>query len=197
MAIDRAPAIKRCRTLGIEPGVVGLAKSSNRQPRRSNKKMSEYGLQLREKQKAKFIYGVLEKPFRRYYDKAKKMSGVTGENILVLLERRTDNIVFRLGLAATRRQARQLVSHGHITLNGRRMNIPSALVKAGDIIGIAENSRKNEFFKGVAETAGKVSLPNWLSFEANNMVGKVERLPAREDIDVPIAEHLIVELYSK
>lgn len=197
MAIDRAPAIKRCRTLGLEPGVVGLAKSSNRQPKRSNKKMSEYGLQLREKQKAKFIYGVLEKPFRRYYDKAKKMTGVTGENLLTLLERRTDNIVFRLGLAATRRQAKQLVSHGHILVNGKRMNIPSALVKAGDVISIAENSRKNEFFKGVAETVGKVSLPNWLTFEANNMVGKVERLPAREDIDVPIAEHLIVELYSK
>lgn len=197
MAIDRAPAIKRCRTLGIEPGVVGLAKSSNRQPKRSNKKMSEYGIQLREKQKAKFIYGVLEKPFRRYYDKAKKMSGVTGENILTLLERRTDNVVFRLGLAATRRQARQIVTHGHILVNGKRMNIPSALVKAGDLISIAENSRKNEFFKGIAETGGKVSLPNWLTFEANNMVGKVERLPAREDIDVPIAEHLIVELYSK
>lgn len=197
MAIDRAPAIKRCRTLGLEPGVVGLAKSSNRQPKRSNKKMSEYGLQLREKQKAKFIYGVLEKPFRRYYDKAKKMTGVTGENLLTLLERRTDNIVFRLGLAATRRQAKQLVSHGHILVNGKRMNIPSALVKAGDVISISENSRKNEFFKGVAETVGKVSLPNWLTFEANNMVGKVERLPAREDIDVPIAEHLIVELYSK
>lgn len=197
MAIDRAPAIKRCRTLGLEPGVVGLAKSSNRQPKRSNKKMSEYGIQLREKQKAKFIYGVLEKPFRRYYDKAKKMTGVTGENLLTLLERRTDNIVFRLGLAATRRQAKQLVSHGHILVNGKRMNIPSALVKAGDLISIDEKSRKNEFFKGVSETAGKVSLPNWLTFEANNMVGKVERLPAREDIDVPIAEHLIVELYSK
>ena len=196
MAIDRAPALKRCRSLGLEPSVVGLGKQSNRQPKRSNKKLSEYGIQLREKQKAKFIYGVLEKPFRRYYEKAKKMQGVTGENLLILLERRVDNIVFRLGLAATRRQARQLVSHGHILVNGRRLDIPSALVKAGDVISVAEKSMGSEYFKAVAETA-KVAAPGWLALDANKIGGKVERLPARDEIDVPIAEHLIVELYSK
>ena len=152
MAIDRVPALKRCRSLGIEPAVVGLSKESKRQPRRTNRKVSEYGTQLKEKQKAKFIYGVLEKQFRAYYDKAKKMPGVTGENLLGLLERRVDNVVFRLGLAATRKQARQLVSHGHISVNGKRLDIPSALVKVNDVIAVDEKSRSNAFFKGLAES---------------------------------------------
>ncbi len=196
MAIDRAPAIKRCRSLGLEPGIVGLTKQSSRQPKRSNKKMSEYGLQLREKQKAKFIYGVLERPFRRYYEKAKKMAGVTGENLLTLLERRIDNVIFRLGLATTRRQSRQLVSHGHILVNGRSLNIASALIKAGDVISIKETSRQSEYFKAVVEN-GNHATPAWLSYDKGKMVGTVDRLPVREEIDVPIAEHLIVELYSK
>jgi small subunit ribosomal protein S4 len=197
MAIDRAPALKRCRSLGLEPGIVGLSKKSKVQPKRTNKKLSEYGIQLKEKQKAKFIYGILEKPFRRYYEKAKKMQGVTGENLLGLLERRIDNIVFRLGLATTRRQARQLVNHGHILVNGRRLSIPSALVKAGDVVGVREKSRQSEYFKAVAEIAGPMSVPPWLTYDKNTMTGKIDRLPARAEIDAPIAEHLIVELYSK
>jgi small subunit ribosomal protein S4 len=197
MAIDRAPALKRCRSLGLEPGIVGLSKKSKKQPKRTNKKMSEYGMQLREKQKAKFIYSVLERPFKRYYEKAKKMQGVTGENLLNLLERRIDNVLFRLGIASTRKQARQLVTHGHILVNGKRLDIPSALVKTGDVVGIREKSRQSEFFKAAAETTGPMSVPPWLTYDKNTMTGRVDRLPAREEIDVPIAEHLIVELYSK
>jgi small subunit ribosomal protein S4 len=197
MAIDRVPALKRCRALGIEPAVVGLSKSSKRQPKRAGKKMSEYGIQLREKQKAKFIYGVLEKPFRSYYDKAKKMPGVTGENLLVILERRLDNVVYRLGLAATRRQSRQLVSHGHILVNGKRLDIPSALVKAGDVISIKENSASNEFFKGVAESFDSLSTPAWITVDAQNLSGTVTRFPNRDEIDVPVEEQMIVELYSR
>jgi len=197
MAIDRVPALKRCRALGIEPAVVGLSKSSKRQPKRAGKKMSEYGIQLREKQKAKFIYGVLEKPFRAYYDKAKKMPGVTGENLLVILERRLDNVVYRLGLASTRRQSRQLVSHGHILVNGKRLDIPSALVKAGDVISIKENSASNEFFKGVAESFDSLSTPAWITVDAQNLSGTVTRFPNRDEIDVPVEEQMIVELYSR
>ncbi|MDF2563811.1 MAG: rpsD [Massilibacillus sp.] len=197
MAIDRVPALKRCRALGIEPAVVGLSKSSKRQPKRAGKKMSEYGIQLREKQKAKFIYGVLEKPFRSYYDKAKKMPGVTGENLLVILERRLDNVVYRLGLASTRRQSRQLVSHGHILVNGKRLDIPSALVKAGDVISIKENSVSNEFFKGVAESFDSLSTPAWITVDAQNLSGTVTRFPNRDEIDVPVEEQMIVELYSR
>ena len=197
MAIDRVPALKRCRALGIEPAVVGLSKSSKRQPKRAGKKMSEYGIQLREKQKAKFIYGVLEKPFRAYYDKAKKMPGVTGENLLVILERRLDNVVYRLGLASTRRQSRQLVSHGHILVNGKRLDIPSALVKVGDVVSIKENSSKNEFFKGVAESFDSLSTPAWITVDAQNLSGTVTRFPNRDEIDVPVEEQMIVELYSR
>ncbi|MDR3348718.1 MAG: 30S ribosomal protein S4 [Acidaminococcales bacterium] len=197
MAIDRAPALKRCRSLGLEPGIIGLSKKSKVQPKRTNKKPSEYGIQLREKQKAKFIYGILERPFKRYYEKAKKMQGVTGENLLNLLERRIDNVVFRLGLASTRRQARQLVTHGHILVNGRRLDIPSAIVKAGDVVGIREKSRTSEYFKAIAELTGPASVPAWLTYNKDTMTGKVDRLPARAEIDAPIAEHLIVELYSK
>jgi len=197
MAIDRVPALKRCRSLGIEPAVVGLNKESKRQPRRTNKKVSEYGTQLKEKQKAKFIYGVLEKQFRSYYDKAKKMPGVTGENLLGLLERRIDNVVFRLGLAATRRQARQIVSHGHIAVNGKRLDIPSALVKVNDVVTIKESSRGNEFFKGVVESYDSLSTPAWISADAQNFSGTVTRFPNRDEIDVPIDEQAIVELYSR
>lgn len=197
MAIDRVPALKRCRALGIEPAVVGLGKESKRQPKRMGKKMSEYGMQLKEKQKAKFIYGILEKQFRAYYEKAKKMSGITGENLLGLLERRLDNVVFRLGLAQTRRQARQLVSHGHIIVNGKRVDIPSALVKVGDVISIKENSRSNEFFKGVAESFDSLSTPAWLTVDASSLSGTVTRFPNRDEIDIPVEEQMIIELYSR
>jgi small subunit ribosomal protein S4 len=173
MAIDRVPALKRCRALGLEPAFIGRSKQSNRQPKRAGKKMSEYGIQLREKQKAKFIYGVLEKQFRKYYVKAKTMSGITGESLLILLERRADNIVFRMGLAATRRQARQIVSHGHILVNGKKMNIPSALLKAGDVVTIKEKSRGTALFKDMAETATALDVPAWISFDAQNLAGTI------------------------
>ncbi len=197
MAIDRVASLKRCRSLGIEPAVLGLSKKSKRQPRRTNRKVSEYGLQLKEKQKAKFIYGVMEKQFRGYYDKAKKMQGVTGENLLKLLERRIDNVVFRLGLASTRRQARQVVRHGHILVNGKRLDIPSALVYEGDVITVSEKSRSNAFFKELAENYNTLSVPAWLEADKSNLSGKVTRYPNREEIDVPVSEQAIVELYSK
>lgn len=197
MAIDRTPVLKRCRSLGLTPAFLGISKESHRQAKRANRKKSEYGIQLTEKQKAKFIYGLLEKQFRGYYDRAKKMEGITGENLLILLERRIDNVVFRLGLANTRRQARQIVRHGHIAVNGKRLDIPSALVKAGDVISIMEGSRSKEYFKGMAETLAGKTVPAWLIQDAENLGGKVDRYPTREEIDVPIEEHLIVELYSK
>ena len=197
MAIDRVPALKRCRSLGIEPAVIGLSKESKRQPRRTNRKVSEYGTQLKEKQKAKFIYGVLEKQFRAYYDKAKTMQGVTGENLLGLLERRIDNVVFRLGIAATRKQARQIVRHGHITVNGKRLDIPSALVKVNDVIAVKEKSRANAFFKGMAESYDTLSTPAWLTADAASMGGTVTRFPNRDEIDVPVNEQAIVEMYSR
>lgn len=197
MAIDRVPSLKRCRALGLETAVVGLAKSSKRQPKRSGRKVSEYGMQLKEKQKAKFIYGVLEKQFRAYYDKAKTMPGVTGENLLGLLERRVDNVVFRLGLASTRRQARQLVSHGHITVNGKRLDIPSALIKVGDVIGVKEKSRGTALFKEIAESKNALSVPAWLTADIENLTGSVTRFPNRDEIDIPVDEQAIVELYSR
>lgn len=197
MAIDRTPVLKRCRSLGLTPAFLGISKESHRQAKRANRKKSEYGIQLTEKQKAKFIYGLLEKQFRGYYDRAKKMEGITGENLLILLERRIDNVVFRLGLANTRRQARQIVRHGHIAVNGKRLDIPSALVKAGDVISFMEGSRSKEYFKGMAETLAGKTVPAWLIQDAENLGGKVDRYPTREEIDVPIEEHLIVELYSK
>lgn len=197
MAIDRTPVLKRCRSLGLTPAFLGISKESHRQAKRANRKKSEYGIQLTEKQKAKFIYGLLEKQFRDYYDRAKKMEGITGENLLILLERRIDNVVFRLGLANTRRQARQIVRHGHIAVNGKRLDIPSALVKAGDVISVMEGSRSKEYFKGMAETLAGKTVPAWLIQDAENLGGKVDRYPTREEIDVPIEEHLIVELYSK
>jgi len=197
MAIDRVPSLKRCRALGLETAVVGLAKSSKRQPKRSGRKVSEYGMQLKEKQKAKFIYGVLEKQFRAYYDKAKTMPGVTGENLLGLLERRIDNVVFRLGLASTRRQARQLVSHGHITVNGKRLDIPSALIKVGDVIGVKEKSRGTALFKEIAESKNALNVPAWLTADIQNLSGSVARFPNRDEIDIPVDEQAIVELYSR
>lgn len=197
MAIDRVPDLKRCRALGIEPAVIGRARQSKRKSQRTQRKVSEYGLQLKEKQKAKFIYGVLERQFRNYYEKAKKMSGVTGENLLILLERRIDNVIFRLGFANTRRQARQIVTHGHITVNGKRLDIPSALVKVGDVIEICEKSQSNELFKAMKETNNALSAPAWLESDQANLKGNVVRFPSRDEIDVPINEQSIIELYSR
>ena len=197
MAVDRVPVLKRCRSLGLDPIYLGIDKKSNRELKRANRKISEYGLQLREKQKAKFIYGVLEKPFRNYYTKAEKMEGQTGENMMILLERRLDNVIFRMGFGRTRRETRQIVDHKHILVNGKCVNIPSYLVKAGDVISVMENSRGKEYFKGMAETLASKTTPAWLVLDAQSLSGKVDRFPTREEIDVPIEEHLIVELYSK
>lgn len=197
MAVNRVPVLKRCRTLGLEPMVLGYDKKSNRKSAREGKKMSEYGLQLREKQKAKFIYGVLEKPFRNYYKKADRMKGMTGENLMILLESRLDNVVFRAGFARTRREARQIVDHKTITVNGKILNIPSYLVKAGDVIEIREKSRSNQRTKDVFEvTAGRLT-PDWLDVDKDAYKVVVKELPTREAIDVPVNEMLIVELYSK
>ena len=197
MAVNRVPVLKRCRTLGLEPMVLGYDKKSNRKSSREGKKMSEYGLQLREKQKAKFIYGVLEKPFRNYYKKADRMKGMTGENLMILLESRLDNVVFRAGFARTRREARQIVDHKTITVNGKILNIPSYLVKAGDVIEIREKSRSNQRTKDVFEvTAGRLT-PDWLDVDKDAFKVVVKELPTRDAIDVPVNEMLIVELYSK
>ena len=197
MAIDRVPVMKRCRALGIGPAVVGVTKESHRQLLHAKNKVSEYGAQLKEKQKAKFIYGVLEKQFRLYYEKAKKMPGITGENLLILLERRLDNVVYRMGLASTRRQARQLVTHGHIAVNGKRVDIPSALIKVGDVVSVMENSLNKAYFKGMNEKLAGVTTPAWLVLNAEALNAKVDRFPTREEIDVPVVEQSIVELYSK
>lgn len=197
MAVNKVPVLKRCRSLGLEPSFLGYDKKSNRQLRRANKKMSEYGLQLREKQKAKFIYGVLEKPFRNYYKKADQMKGMTGTNLMTLLESRLDNVVFRLGFARTRREARQVVDHKFVTVNGRVVNIPSYLVKAGDVIEIKESRRGSQRMKDIIEVAGGRLVPEWLDVDTENLHGTVKELPSREMIDVPVDEMLIVELYSK
>ncbi|MCI9217261.1 30S ribosomal protein S4 [Lachnospiraceae bacterium 42-17] len=197
MAINRVPVLKRCRSLGMDPVYLGIDKKSNRQLKRANRKMSEYGLQLREKQKAKFIYGVLEKPFRNYYKKAKQMKGMTGENLMVLLETRLDNVVFRMGLARTRREARQIVGHKHVLVNGKQVNIPSYLVKAGDTIEIKEKHKSSPRYKEITEVTGGRMVPEWLEADAENLKGLVKELPARSAIDVPVDEMLIVELYSK
>ena len=197
MAINRVPVLKRCRSLGLDPIYLGIDKKSNRQLKRANKKMSEYGLQLREKQKAKFIYGVLEKPFRNYFEKAEKMNGQTGENLMVILESRLDNVIFRLGFARTRKEARQIVDHKHVLVNGKAVNIPSYLVKAGDTIEIKEKNKSSQRYKDVLDaTAGRV-VPEWLEADSENLKGAVKNLPTREVIDVPVDEMLIVELYSK
>ncbi len=197
MAVNRVPVLKRCRSLGIEPMVLGYDKKSRRTLTRSNRKMSEYGLQLREKQKAKFIYGVLEKPFRNYYEKADRMKGMTGENLMVMLERRLDNVVFRLAFARTRREARQIVDHKQVTVNGKVVNIPSYLVKAGDVIEIRESKKDSVRYKEIIEVAGGRLIPAWLDVDQENLKGTVKALPTREEIDVPVDEMLIVELYSK
>ena len=197
MAVNRVPVLKRCRSLGLEPTVLGIDKKSTRELKRANRKMSEYGLQLREKQKAKFIYGVLEKPFRNYYKRADRMKGQTGENLMVILESRLDNVVFRLGLARTRREARQIVDHKHILVNGKQVNIPSYLVKAGDVIEIKEKCKGSQRYKDIVEaTAGRL-VPEWLEADLEALKGTVKELPSREVIDVPVDETLIVELYSK
>lgn len=197
MAVNRVPVLKRCRSLGMDPIYLGIDKKSNRQLKRANRKMSEYGLQLREKQKAKFIYGVLEKPFRNYFAKASKMNGMTGENLMILLESRLDNVVFRMGFARTRKEARQIVDHKHVLVNGKQVNIPSYLVKAGDTIEIKENKKGSQRYKDILEATGSNMVPEWLDVDAENLKGSVKELPAREAIDVPVDEMLIVELYSK
>ena len=200
MAKNMQPVAKRCKALGISPTVMGYAKKeTNRNPGgQMRKKKSEYALQLQEKQKVKFVYGILEKQFRAYYEKAAAMPGKTGENLLVLVERRLDNVVFRLGFAMTRREARQLVNHGHFTVNGQRVNIPSYLVKPGDVIEVLERSRSSSKFKRLTgEDAVMVGLPQWLDRAKNTLQGTVTKMPVREDVDMPIQEHLIVELYSK
>ena len=197
MAVNRTPVLKRCRALGLEPAVLGYDKKSNRQPHNAGRKVSEYGLQLREKQKAKFIYGVLEKPFRNYYEKADMMKGMTGENLMVLLESRLDNVVFRMGFARTRKEARQIVGHKHITVNGKQVNIPSYLVKAGDVIEIREKSKTLTRYKEIVEVTGGRLVPEWMDVNIEALKGTVKNLPTKEQIDVPVNEMLIVELYSK
>ena len=197
MAVNRVPVLKRCRALGLEPSFLGYDKKSNRTNARAGKKVSEYGLQLREKQKAKFIYGVLEKPFRNYYEKADRMKGMTGENLMVMLESRLDSVVFRMGFARTRREARQIVGHKHFLVNGKAVNVPSYLIKAGDVIEVREKSKSLQRYKDILEiTAGRL-VPEWLDVDQEAMKGTVKYLPTREMIDVPVNEMLIVELYSK
>ena len=198
MAKNTQPVLKRCRTLGVSPAVMGYNKTSNKNPggQRRTKK-SEYGLQLQEKQKVKFVYGILEKQFRMYYDKAERAGGNTGENLLILIERRLDNVVYRLGYASTRREARQLVNHGHFTVNGKRVNIPSYLVKVGDVVAVCEKSQSCTRFKMMKEADAFVAAPKWLDRDKNNLQGTVIAMPARDDIDFESEEHLIVELYSK
>lgn len=197
MAVNRTPVLKRCRALGLEPSYLGYDKKSNRQSARAGKKVSEYGMQLREKQKAKFIYGVLEKPFRNYYEKADRMKGMTGENLMIMLERRLDSVIFRMGFARTRREARQVVGHRHVLVNGKIVSIPSFLVKAGDVVEIKESARTMQRYKDIAEVTGGRLVPEWMDVDVENFKGTVKNLPTREMIDVPIDEMLIIELYSK
>ena len=197
MAVNKVPVLKRCRSLGLEPSYLGYDKKSNRDLKRANKKMSEYGLQLREKQKAKFIYGVLEKPFHNYYERADQMRGLTGQNLMTILESRLDNVIFRLGFARTRKEARQIVDHKFVLVNGKQVNIPSYLVKAGDVIEIKEKNKNIQRMKDIREvTAGRL-VPDWLELDAEKLQATVKELPSREQIDVPVDEMLIVELYSK
>ena len=197
MAVDRVPVLKRCRSLGMDPIYLGIDKKSNRESKRANKKLSEYGMQLREKQKAKFIYGVLEKPFRNYYAKASKMNGMVGTNLMILLECRLDNVLFRMGFGRTRKETRQIVDHKHVLVNGKQVNIPSYQVKAGDVIEIKEKFKSAQRYKDILEvTAGRM-VPAWLESDQENLRGTVKELPTRDEIDVPLNEMLIVELYSK
>ena len=197
MAVDRVPVLKRCRSLGLDPIYLGIDKKSNRELKRANRKVSEYGLQLREKQKAKFIYGVLEKPFRNYYKKACRMSGQSGENLMILLECRLDNVLFRMGFGRTRKETRQIVDHKHVLVNGKCVNIPSYQVKAGDVIEIKEKFNSSQRYKDILEVTGGRMVPSWLDVDQENLRGTVKELPTRDEIDVPVNEVLIVELYSK
>ena len=197
MAVNRVPVLKRCRSLGMDPVYLGIDKKSTRQLKRSSRKISEYGLQLREKQKAKFIYGVLEKPFRNYYKKADRMQGQTGENLMTMLEMRLDNVIFRLGFARTRREARQIVEHKHVLVNGKQVNIPSYSVHVGDVVEIKENKKSSTRYKEIAEATNGRLVPSWLDCNAEALQGTVKEAPARDVIDVPVNEMLIVELYSK
>jgi len=197
MAVDRTPVLKKCRSLDLDPVYLGIDKKSNRQSKRANRKMSEYALQMREKQKAKFIYGVLEKPFRNYYSKAERMKGQTGDNLMITLERRIDNVIFRLGFARTRMEARQIVDHRHVLVNGKIVNIPSYLVSVGDKIEIKEKAKDSQRYKDILEMAGARAVPAWLTANQENLSGEVTALPNRSEIDVPVNEMLIVELYSK
>ena len=197
MAIDRTPVLKRCRSLDMDPVYLGVNKKSNRKLVRSSRKISEYGLQLREKQTAKFIYGVLEKPFRNYYATAERMKGLTGPNLMVLLESRLDNVVFRMGFARTRKEARQIVGHKHVLVNGKCVNIPSYRIKAGDVVEIKENKKTMQRYKDIVEATGGVLVPAWLDADIEELKGTVKELPSRDMIDVPVNETLIVELYSK
>ena len=197
MAVNRVPVLKRCRSLGLDPVYLGIDKKSTRELKRANRKVSEYGQQLREKQKAKFIYGVLEKPFRNYYEKADKMPGMTGPNLMMLLETRLDNVIFRFGLARTRMEARQIVDHKMILVNGKQVNIPSYHLKAGDTIEVKEKCKGYQRFKDIIEATNGRIVPEWLEYDADAMKGSVKELPSREMIDVPVNEVQIVELYSK
>ena len=197
MAVNRVPVLKRCRALGLEPMFLGIDKKSRRNKIHGNKKMSEYGLQMREKQKAKFIYGVLEKPFRNYYEKADRMKGMTGENLMVLLESRLDNVIFRMTFARTRREARQIVDHKFVLVNGKQVNIPSYQVKAGDVVEIKEKCKGMQRMKDIQEVTSGRLIPEWLDVDQEALKGTVKELPNRAAIDVPVDEMLIVELYSK
>ncbi|MBO6106268.1 MAG: 30S ribosomal protein S4 [Stomatobaculum sp.] len=197
MAVNRVPVLKRCRSLGLEPEFLGINKTSRRTLKRANRKMSEYGSQLREKQKAKFIYGVLEKPFRNYFEKASRMKGQVGENLMILLESRIDSVIFRLGFARTRREARQIVGHRHVLVNGKIVNIPSYLIKAGDVIEIKEKAKSTKRYEQILEVTGSRIVPAWLECDREALKGTVKSLPTREEIDVPVDELQIVELYSK
>ena len=197
MAVNRVPVLKRCRSLDLDPTFLGYDKKSKRTSARAGKKVSEYGLQLREKQKAKFIYGVLEKPFRNYYKKAERMKGMTGENLMVMLESRLDSVVFRMGFARTRREARQVVGHKHFLVNGKAVQIPSYLVKAGDVIEVREKSRSLQRYKDILEVTSGRLVPEWIEVDQDAFKGTIKHLPTREMIDVPVNEMLIVELYSK
>lgn len=197
MARDMVPVLKRCRSLGLDPIYLGIDKKSYRKSIRGNKKKSEYGLQLTEKQKAKFIYGVLEKPFRNYFKKASKMKGITGDNLMVLLEMRLDNVMFRLGYGRTRKESRQIVGHKHVSVNGQPVNIPSYKVKVGDVIEIKEKFKGSQRYQDILEVTGGRLVPEWLDVDHENLTGTIKEIPTREQIDVPVNETLIVELYSK
>ena len=197
MAKNTQPVLKRCKTLGLSPAVLGYSKETKRNPKQMRRKQSEYGMQLLEKQKVKFIYGVLEKQFDSYYESAERKQGVTGELLLQELERRLDSVVFRMGFASTRREARQLVNHAHFTVNGKRVNIPSYQVRLGDVIAVSERSRSSEKFKSLVEEFGKKPMPKWIDKAADSLEGKIVAMPARDDIDYEVSENLIVELYSR